>query len=311
VVLGGFLTSDSSIYNPSFAPTITPVNESIMETWNAAVEHLRTEGELGPHELPSLFLPMTHQLAEEDRATGLFLAQHHLELAMRTPVLLAGHDHEACIEDAGQSLVVKVGSDAERIGFIDVWWKEVAEGDNDDEDKGSSSSTVSVQQVQTSEQQVQLNAMQSSVSMVPASLFPRDPHSAAFAASQAEFLQSMMSVPLARLDPTAMSSTKSSSNRLGQGRDKKNGGGGDTTNVRCAESSVASWLLSCIKQGLDNDYEDGGGSRSTSSSSSVRHKRPQLAMLQVTLPIPTLVEYAFFYEEIIDSLSMFLPYALL
>jgi len=212
VVLGGFLTDDQSIYAPSHKPTINPVDDSIVSTWEAAVNHLRAEGSLEPRQLPALFLPMTHQLLSQDVATGEALSQHH-ELSSRTPVLLGGHDHEACVGDAGSSscCVVKVGQNGERLGFVDVWW--------------------------TSQ-----GLLQSSVSLVPATLFPREPKAAVFASEQAQSLRSFMGTPLAPLPFEGVSTT---------------------ARVRFEESEVASWLLSAVKQGLQGE-----------------HRKPQVAMLQ-------------------------------
>ena len=84
-----------------------------MALWNEA------KAELGY--TPDLFLPMTHQLIHEDKATAVALSKHD-ELAKCTPFLLAGHEHDMYVDEAGRSTIVKVGSDAERIGVCDVWW---------------------------------------------------------------------------------------------------------------------------------------------------------------------------------------------
>lgn len=93
VLLGGFLTEDKSIYAPSTTPDVTPITEACQSLW----EEVKTA--IG--KTPDVFLPMTHQLTKDDRATASSLAKHK-ELATRTPVLLAGHDHEVFIEEVGQ-----------------------------------------------------------------------------------------------------------------------------------------------------------------------------------------------------------------
>ena len=61
----------------------------------------------------------------EDKKTAVALAKH-AELGDRTPIILGGHEHDLYIDEAGKSVIVKVGQDAERIAFIDIWW--TAEG---------------------------------------------------------------------------------------------------------------------------------------------------------------------------------------
>ena len=108
-VLGGFLTEDPSIYAPSLHPPIDPVNESITATWEAGTTSLRQGGELKADEYPSLFLPMTHQLMKDDQETARIISSHPT-LAPRTPIILAGHDHEPFEEAVEGSLIVKVGT---------------------------------------------------------------------------------------------------------------------------------------------------------------------------------------------------------
>ena len=78
------------------------------------------------------------------------------------PVILAGHDHEMYIDEAGASTIVKVGCDAEKIGFVDIWWD--GEGN-----------------------------VQSSVSAVPASEFPKEPECDHYGTQQDAFVENMMS----------------------------------------------------------------------------------------------------------------------
>ena len=113
VLVAGLLTGDTSIYAPSNTPIVTPPAEAAVALWNEA------KAELGY--TPDLFLPMTHQLIHEDKATAVALSKHD-ELAKCTPFLLAGHEHDMYVDEAGRSTIVKVGSDAERIGVCDVWW---------------------------------------------------------------------------------------------------------------------------------------------------------------------------------------------
>lgn len=80
------------------------------------------------------------------------------------------------IDEAGASTVVKVGCDAEKIGFVDIWWD--ADGN-----------------------------IQSSVFAVPATEFPKEPECEAFGSQQDAFVQNMMSAEIATL-PTAMSSKR-------------------------------------------------------------------------------------------------------
>jgi 2',3'-cyclic-nucleotide 2'-phosphodiesterase (5'-nucleotidase family) len=120
VLLGGFLTEDMSIYTPSIqeAVTIAPVTERCASLWDEAKAALGYT--------PDVFLPMTHQLVPQDRATAEAIAKH-AELASRTPIILGGHEHELFIEDAGKSTVIKLGQDAERIGIVDIYWDAAGE----------------------------------------------------------------------------------------------------------------------------------------------------------------------------------------
>ena len=170
-VLGGFSTDDTSIYPPSTKPSVRPVIVSCAECWEAAKVSEPHAGKT-----PDLFVPMTHQLTKLDRETGVALAKHD-ELKSRTPVVLAAHDHEVFIEEAGNSVVVKVGADASNIGIIDIWWNQEEE-------------------------------LKSSVTMLPASEFPQSAPVASFVEEQRVFLEKMMDVPIASLPAEGLLSSK-------------------------------------------------------------------------------------------------------
>jgi 2',3'-cyclic-nucleotide 2'-phosphodiesterase (5'-nucleotidase family) len=197
-VYGGFLTDDRSIYAPSRTPNAAPIAASCAELWEAACTELRADGRLGPSELPALFVPMTHQLTPLDRQTAQALAKHP-QLGARMPVILGGHDHEVFIDEAGKTIILKVGADAERIGIVDIWW--TAEG-----------------------------VLSSSVSLLPAKLFPPEPTAQAFSKKTEAFIRETMDVTIATL-PAPMSSKQ----------------------VRFEESDMATFLLSLLKKGLHSD----------------------------------------------------------
>ena len=88
------------------------------------------------------------------------------------PLLL----QEVFIDEAGSSLIVKVGADGERIGVVDIWWDEAGK-------------------------------IQSSTILVPAAEFPTEPRAEAYRQRMADFLKDMMSVPIATV-PSAMSSKR-------------------------------------------------------------------------------------------------------
>jgi 2',3'-cyclic-nucleotide 2'-phosphodiesterase (5'-nucleotidase family) len=113
IALTAFLLDDMSQFAPiEPMPQIGKPTESILKTWEKIKA---TEG------VPDAFLPMLHVNIKEDRAIGDFIAKQ-ADLAPLTPVMLASHDHEVYIEEAGKSLLVKVGADAENIGVIDLFW---------------------------------------------------------------------------------------------------------------------------------------------------------------------------------------------
>jgi len=70
-----------------------------------------------------VFVPLTHQLMPQDRATCTMIEAHD-SLRDRTPVVLGGHEHEVYIEPCGASTIVKVGAEAELLGIVDIWWDE-------------------------------------------------------------------------------------------------------------------------------------------------------------------------------------------
>jgi len=120
-------------------------------------------------------LPMTHQLIHEDKAFCVALAKNE-ELERRTPIVLAGHEHDQFIDEAGKSTVVKVGQDAERIAVCDIWWD--ASG-----------------------------TMNSRVTVLPITEFEPEPTALAFVEEQQAFITKMMSSPIASTE-AEMSSKK-------------------------------------------------------------------------------------------------------
>ena len=80
------------------------------------------------------------------------------------------------LASAGNSTVVKVGQDAERIGCVDIWW--TADG-----------------------------AIRSAVALLPATEFEKDETAQAFVKDKHDFLNEMMQTPIAKVD-NKMSSKK-------------------------------------------------------------------------------------------------------
>eukprot|EP00971_Amphidinium_carterae_P029754 585543-Amphidinium_carterae.1 len=113
VLIGGFLGDDKSIYPPKKRPDILPCLDSMISLWK--------DSTIGGVE-PDLFLPMTHQVIAADRDMAAALAKREPEIAARTPVFLAGHDHELFVDESGKTTIVKVGQNGERVGFIDIYW---------------------------------------------------------------------------------------------------------------------------------------------------------------------------------------------
>ena len=60
-VISGYTTEDLSKYSPGCEPSVVPINDAVLATWELA------KSELGGDSLPDLFLPMTHQV--RDRRT--------------------------------------------------------------------------------------------------------------------------------------------------------------------------------------------------------------------------------------------------
>jgi len=168
VVVTGLLTEDTSVYAPSNMPTITAAPTAAAAVWDEA------KAALGGV-VPDVHLPMTHALVPEDKQTAVALSKHS-EMGDRTPVILGGHEHDLYIDEAGKSVIVKVGQDAERIAFIDIWW--TADG-----------------------------TLRSMVQFLPCGEFDEDAPCLAFVKKQQGFLESMMEVPVASL-PEPMSSKK-------------------------------------------------------------------------------------------------------
>ena len=49
------------------------------------------------------------------------------QIGPRMPLVLGGHEHEIFVDEAGQSMIVKVGQDATKIGVCDIWWDAAGE----------------------------------------------------------------------------------------------------------------------------------------------------------------------------------------
>jgi len=167
VLIGGFLTKDTSIYAPSNIPSVTPAPDAAAAIWEEATKALGKP--------PDMLLPMTHALVPEDKDTCVKLSKSK-EYGKKVPILLGGHEHDVYIDSAGNTTIVKVGQDAERIGVVDVWW--TADG-----------------------------TIQSRVTMMPSSEFAPDPTCTAFVKEKHDFLSAMMNTPIAMVD-TSMSSKK-------------------------------------------------------------------------------------------------------
>lgn len=168
VLIGGFLGEDRTIYAPNNTPEIGGLLDSTRQVWDDATTELGAE--------PDMFLPMTHQLVRLDLKYASELARAVPHIAERTPVILGGHDHETYLDEAGLSLVVKTGMDAERFAIVDVYWE--ADG------------TRRVVPM-----------------LLPSRAYPRLSSTALFCESMGRFLQSVMEEEIARL-PCAMSSKR-------------------------------------------------------------------------------------------------------
>jgi len=109
----------------------------------------------------------------EDRMTAEIIGKHP-ELGLRTPCLFGGHEHDMFIEDAGKSVICKVGSDGQRFGVVDVWWD--ASG-----------------------------KLNSRFTAVPAGEFEHEPAAAEYALEKKEWLTKMMSAQIAVLPDSCSS----------------------------------------------------------------------------------------------------------
>jgi len=187
VVFTGLLTEDTSIYAPSNVPVITKPATAAVEVWDEATKQLG--------KAPDLFVPMTHMLVPEDKATAVEISKHE-QLGKCTPLILGGHEHDMYVDEAGRSTIVKVGQDAERLGVCDVWWD--ANG-----------------------------KVHSKVSVLPITEFEEDASAKEFVTAKHDFLNQMMSAPIASVE-TPMSSKK----------------------VRFEPSGVATFLLSFVQRNL-------------------------------------------------------------
>lgn len=167
VLVAGLLTGDTSIYAPSNTPKVTMPAEAAVAVWDEAKAALGYT--------PDAFLPMTHQLIHEDKAFAVAIGKH-AEMGKCTPFVLAGHEHDMYVDEGGRSTIVKVGSDAERIGICDVWWDSAGK-------------------------------IQSRCVVLPSSEFEPEPECAKFVDAQHAFLRGMMSAPIAKVD-TPMTSKK-------------------------------------------------------------------------------------------------------
>lgn len=166
-VIGGYLTTDQGIYTASNLPKSRLINEACFTTWEDAKKEIGST--------PDVFLPMTHQLLHEDVETCEILAGNS-ELKTRVPILLGGHEHEIYIQEAGKSMVVKMGQDAERIGVIDIWWTKEGE-------------------------------MKHQISNIDCMEFPVQAECAAWVAKQEQSLQAKMNVPIATIPYDCTSKT--------------------------------------------------------------------------------------------------------
>ena len=192
-VLTGLLTEDTSIYAPSNTPTIDNPAAAAVKVWEEAKAALGST--------PDLLVPMTHMLVPEDKKTAVEIAKHK-ELGACTPIILGGHEHDLYVDEAGKSTIVKVGQDAERLGVVDIWWDSAGK-------------------------------VHSKVSVLPITEFDEDKVAKAFVTEKHNFLESVMSAPIASYNES-MSSKK----------------------VRFEASGVATFLLTFVARDLKKDKVD-------------------------------------------------------
>lgn len=167
VVLGGFVTNDKSIYAPAHLPDAKPINEALLSTWDSAKAAAGCT--------PDLFVPLTHQEVDEDRASAAVLKRHP-ELSSRAPVIVGGHEHEVIVDRDAPMHIVKVGSDAENVGIIDIWW--TANG-----------------------------SVESATTLLPTTTWRPDPRVLRFVRDRYKFLETMYTTPIATL-PQATSTLR-------------------------------------------------------------------------------------------------------
>lgn len=115
VALLGLCGEDRSVMKPGAfgGADITPLNESLL-SW---CERLSLEVDL--------IIPLTHQLIGADRETAKLIAKTK-EAVDLVPCLVAAHDHEPFLEEVNGVKIIKVGQNADHIGFITFEWSDDA-----------------------------------------------------------------------------------------------------------------------------------------------------------------------------------------
>lgn len=164
-VIGGFLTSDETIFRPCNQPNTRDVKDACSKLWDKVKSDMGVVAK--GVDAPDVFLPMTHQAIQDDQELANHLALHP-ELKAKTPVILGGHEHHMYIEQIGQSVIAKMGLDANQIGIIDIWWTEDG-------------------------------AMKQQINILPAIEFPRCTKTEEWMTKQKNHLRTLMGVPLAYL----------------------------------------------------------------------------------------------------------------
>ena len=118
VVLGGFATDTLDIYRPGSNLVIEPPATAMARVWAAACAAREAAGRAPP----DAFVPLTHQLIKDDRASLAALTKAVPALRAALPCVLGGHEHEVFVVSEGETLVVKTGADAVLAGIVDVYW---------------------------------------------------------------------------------------------------------------------------------------------------------------------------------------------
>ena len=115
VALLGLCGEDRSVMKPGAfgGADITPINESLV-SW---CEKLSSEVDV--------VVPLTHQLIGADRETAKLVAKTS-GVADKVPILVAAHDHEPFLLEVDGVKVIKVGQNADHIGFITFEWDDGA-----------------------------------------------------------------------------------------------------------------------------------------------------------------------------------------